>query len=206
MIQITSSKGVLRNTRLAQQAVAAFGRADAMGLLPRKERIDTLDLPSLRTVLKHVHRAGIGRAIQAVMNSDLAEDASALERLLNQLNTALEESPAPEYEWRRLVDILGIDLLAGLLGISATSVRRYRAAARSTPDEVAARLHLLTMIVGDLSGAYNEMGIRQWFARKRAQLGGRAPAEFFDGDWDPKATGPVQVRELARALTASPAA
>jgi hypothetical protein len=62
------------------------------------------------------------------------------------------------------------------------------------------------MIVGDLSGAYNEMGIRQWFARKRAQLGGRAPAEFFEEEWDPKATGPAQVRDLARALTASPAA
>jgi hypothetical protein len=206
MIQITSSRGALRNARLAQQAVAALSRADAMGLLPRRERIDTLDITTLRTVLKHVHRAGIGRAVQAVMSSDLGEDAPALERLLNQLNSALEESPAPEYEWGRLADILGLDLLAKLLGISVTSVRRYKAAARSTPDEIAARLHLLTMIVGDLSGAYNEMGIRQWFARKRAQLGGRTPAEFFEGDWDPKATGPAQVRDLARALTASPAA
>lgn len=205
MIQITSSKGALRNPRLAQQAVAALGRADAMGLLPRKERIESLDLPALRTVLKHVHRAGIGRAVQAAISSELAEDASALEHLLSQLNTALEESPAPEYEWGRLTDILGIELLAKLLGVSPTSVRRYKAAARSTPDEVAARLHLLTMIVGDLSGAYNDIGIRQWFARKRAQLGGRPPAEFFGRDWDPKDTGPVQVRELARALTASPA-
>jgi len=206
MIQITSSEGALRNPRLAQQAVTALGRADAMGLLPRKERIETLDLPALRTVLKHVHRAGIGRAVQAAISSELAEDASALEHLLSQLNTALEESPVPEYEWGRLTDILGIELLAELVGISATSVRRYRAAARSTPDEVAGRLHLLSMIVGDLSGAYNEMGIRQWFARKRAQLDGRAPAEFFEGEWDPKGPGPARVRELAGALTASPAA
>jgi hypothetical protein len=205
MIQITSSKGALRNARVAHQAVAALGRADAMGLLPRKQRIDTLDLPALRTVLKYVHRAGIGRAVQAAMSSELADDAPALEHLLNQLNLALEESPAPEYEWGRLADILGIDLLAKLLGISSTSVRRYKAAARSTPDDVAARLHLLTMIIGDLSGAYNEMGIRQWFVRKRAQLGGRAPAEFLKRDWDPKGPGPTQVRELARALTASPA-
>lgn len=205
MIRITSSKGAFRKARLAQQAAAALSRADAMGLLPRKERIDTLDVAALRTVLKHAQRAGIGRALQAGFSSDLAEDAPALERLLEQLNTALEESPAPEYEWVRVTDILGMDLLATLLGISVTSLRRYKAAARSTPDDVAARLHLLAMIVGDLSGAYNDMGIRQWFGRRRSQLGGRAPADFFQGDWDPKETAPAQVRDLARALTASPA-
>jgi hypothetical protein len=209
MIQITSTKGALRNPQLAQQAVAAFSRADAMGLLPRKERIDTLDLAALRILLKHVHQAGIGRAVQAALSSEMA-DVQAMERLLSQLlgqlNRALEESPAPEYEWRRLTDILGIALLAKLLGISVTSLRRYKEAKRSTPDEVAFRLHLLAMIVGDLSGAYNEMGIRQWFGRKRAQLGGRAPEDFFKAGWDPKGIGPVQVRDLARALTASPAA
>ena len=80
----------------------------------------------------------------------------------------------PEFEWNRLTEVLGLELLPRLLGISPSSVRRYKAAARTTPDDVADRLHFLSLIVGDLSGAYNEIGIRQWFARKRTQQIGRA--------------------------------
>jgi hypothetical protein len=204
MIQITSSKGVFRDSQIAFRAVTALSRADAMGLLPLEERIDTLDIPALRTVLKHVHKAGIGRTLQAAVNGEVI-DTPALEHLLEQLNSALEESPAPEYEWERLNGILGVDLLADLVGISCISVRRYRTAARSTPDGIAERLHFLAMIAGDLSGAYNDMGIRQWFRRKRVQLGGRAPSELLTGVWDPRDPGPLRVRELARAITASPA-
>ncbi len=88
--------------------------------------------------------------------------------------------------------------LRRLLGISASSVRRYRTAARSTPDDVADRLHFLSLIVGDLSGAYNEIGVRQWFARKR-------PSDFLTGRWKSGQSGPRQVQDLARALLASPA-
>lgn len=74
------------------------------------------------------------------------------------------------------------------MGISGSSVRRYSAAARTTPDAIAARVHYLSLIVGDLSGAYNEIGIRQWFDRKRAQLNGRAPSDLLIGrDGDVKA-------------------
>jgi len=121
------------------------------------------------------------------------------------LNTALEESPAPEHEWNRLAEVLGIDPLARLLRISLTSARRYRAAARSTPDDVADRRHFLTLVVGDLRGSYNDIGIRQWFHRKRVQLGGRAPAELLKSPWNPGGSGPSRVRELARSLAASPA-
>jgi len=205
MIQITSSKGAFRDPRIAFQAVTALSRADAMGLLPLKERIDTLDVLALRSVLKHVHKAGIGRSLHAAVNGE-AVDTPALAHMLGQLNSALEESPAPEYEWERLSGILGVELLADLVSISRISVRRYRTAARSTPDSIAARLHFLAMIVGDLSGAYNDMGIRQWFHRKRVQLDGRAPSELLTGDWNPRDPGPARVRELARALTASPSA
>jgi hypothetical protein len=174
-----------------------------MGLLPPKERIDTLDLRALQSMLKHMQKAGIGRTINAIAGAQLTDNK--LSHLLQQLNTALEESPAPKYEWKRLSGMLGIDLLARLVGISPISLRRYQGAARTTPDRIAARLHFLSMVAGDLSGAYNEMGVRQWFDRKRAQLDGRAPAELLKGDWGPDTQGPVQVRELARALTASPA-
>jgi hypothetical protein len=202
MIQIESAKAPFTSPRVAFQAVTALGRADAMGLLPAGEHIETLDLSSFRRVVRHIHRAGIARNIQF----DLT-DASGphLERTLEHLNLALEESPVPEFEWSRLADVLGLELLSRLLGISESSVRRYRANARTTPDDVAERLHFLSLVVGDLAGAYNEIGIRQWFERKRTQLDGRAPLDWLKGRWKAAQAGPRRVQDLARALVASPA-
>ena len=202
MIQIESAKAPFTSARVAFQAVTALGRADAMGLLPADEHIETLDLASFRRAVRHIHRAGIARNIQLEL-----VDASGpnLERTLEHLNLALEESPVPEFEWNRLTDVLGLELLSRLLGISASSIRRYKAAARTTPDDIAERLHFLSLIVGDLSGAYNEIGIRQWFERKRAQLDGRTPLDCLKAPWKPVGPGPRRVQDLARALVASPA-
>ena len=202
MIQIESAKAPFTSPRLAFQAVTALGRADAMGLLPADEHIHTLDLISFRKAVRHILRAGIARNIQL----DLTDaSGSNLERTLEHLNLALEESPVPEFEWNRLAEVLGLELLGRLLGISATSIRRYRANARTTPDEVAERLHFLSLVVGDLAGAYNEIGMRQWFERKRSQLDGRTPLDFLKGRWKPPQPGPRRVQDLARALVASPA-
>lgn len=205
MIQIDSARAPFTSPRVAFQALTALGRADAMGLLPADERIETLDLPSFRKVVRHIHRAGIARTIQLQLADDLTNSSPGLERTLEHLNTALEESPAPEFEWNRLAAVLGLELLSRLLGTSASSVRRYKAAARTTPDDVAGRLHFLSLIVGDLSGAYNEFGIRGWFDRERAQLDGRAPSDLLKGRWKAGLPGPRQVQDLARALVASPA-
>ena len=202
MIQIESTRAPFTSPRLAFQAVTALGRADAMGLLPADEHIQTLDLISFRKAVRHILRAGIARNIQL----DLTDaSGSNLERTLEHLNLALEESPVPEFEWNRLAEVLGLELLGRLLGISATSIRRYRANARTTPDEVAERLHFLSLVVGDLAGAYNEIGMRQWFERKRSQLDGRTPLDFLKGRWKPAQPGPRRVQDLARALVASPA-
>jgi len=200
MIQIESVSSPFISPGVVFQAITALGRADAMGLLPAHERIESLDLPSFRKVVRHIRGAGIARTLPLELS-----DGVGLERTLERLNIALEESPVPEFEWNRLVEVLGLPLLPRLLGISAISARRYKAAARATPDDVAGRLHFLSLTVGDLSGAYNEMGIRQWFDRKRVQLSGRAPSELLKGRWQPAQPGPRQVRELARALTCSPA-
>ena len=101
--------------------------------------------------------------------------------------------------------LLALTLFVVLLGISASSVRRYKAAARATPDEVAGRPHFLSLVTGDLSGAYNEIGIRQWFDRKRAQLGGRRPCELLKGRWKPGHAAPRRIRDLSRSLVSSPA-
>jgi hypothetical protein len=205
MIQIESAIAPFTSPRIAFQAVTALGRADAMGLLPADEHIETLDFTSFRNALRHIHRAGIARNIQFDLANDPVNSGPVLERTLEKLNTALEESPVPEFEWNRLAEVLSLELLPRLLGISATSVRRYKAAARTTPDDVADRLHFLSLIVGDLSGAYNEIGIRQWFERTRAQLDGRTPLDCLKAPWKPGQPGPRLVQSLARALTASPA-
>jgi hypothetical protein len=179
MIQIGSAKAPFTSPRVAFQAVTALGRADAMGLLPADEHIETLDLPSFRKAVRHIHRAGIARNLRLDHGGDL-------ERTLEHLNLALEESPVPEFEWNRLTDVLGLQLLSRLLGISASSIRRYKATARTTPDDVAD-------------------GIRQWFERKRAQLDGRTPLDWLKTRWKPTQPGPRRVQDLARALVASPA-
>jgi hypothetical protein len=202
MIQIESASAPFTSPQIAFQAVTALARADAMGLLPAEAHIETLDLSSFRKAVRHIHRAGIARNIQFEFADFSAPD---LERSLECLNLALEESPVPEFEWNRLGEVLGLDLLSRLLCISGSSIRRYRANARTTPDDVAERLHFLSLVVGDLAGAYNEIGIRQWFGRKRAQLDGRTPLDLFKDRWNP--TQPVvrRVQDLARALVASPA-
>lgn len=202
MIQIESAKAPFTSRGIAFQAVSALGRADAMGLLPPDEHITTLDMSSFRKAVRHIHRAGIARNIQLELSDT---SGSVLERTLEHLNLALEESPVPEFEWNRLTHVLGLDLLSRLLSISPSSIRRYKAAARTTPDDVAEKLHFLSLMVGDLSGAYNEIGIRQWFERKRAQLDGRTPLDFLKARWNPAQPGPRRVQELARALVASPA-
>jgi len=84
------------------------------------------------------HSRGIARSTQL--------SRTGAERFL----IAIDESPEPEFEWNRLTEVLGLELLSRLLGISASSVRRYKAAARTTPDDVADKLHFLSLIVGDL--------------------------------------------------------
>jgi hypothetical protein len=205
MIQIESTRAPFTSRRLAFQAIAALGRADAMGLLPADERIETLDLASFQKSLRHIHRAGIARTIRFDPADDFINSPPELERALDRLNTALADSPVPEFEWNRLVEVVGLELLSRLLGVSASSVRRYKASARTTPGDIADRLHLLSLIVGDLSGAYNEFGIRQWFLRKRSQLAGRAPVELLKGRWKPDQPAIRKLQELAQALVSSPA-
>lgn len=118
---------------------------------------------------------------------------------------ALYESPFPDREWQSVQRVLGLESMAELIGISVSSARRYFAGARTTPDEVAARLHFLAFVVGDLAGAYNDVGIRRWFHRPRQLLDGHTPAQLLGGDWEPDDDGPQRVQALAASLGSSPA-
>jgi hypothetical protein len=160
-------------------AVEAWRRAEAMGLIePDARRLEAADVARLVKRLR---------------------DAEA-EAFLRLVIAALEASPVAKYEWPAVSRVLEPDQLAPLLGISVTSLRRYLSGERETPDEVAARLHHLALIVGDLGGAYNEVGIRRWFGRKRSGLGGRTPAAMLAAEWSPEDPGPQKVRDLARSL------
>ena len=62
----------------------------------------------------------------------------------------------------------------------------------------------LATLVGDLAGAYNEIGIRRWFEQPRTVLEGRTPAQLMQGDWAPDEPDLQRVRDLARSLSGSP--
>jgi hypothetical protein len=204
MLRIRSVGEPFTSPRLAFKGAAALARADAMGLLEERDRGVALDATIFGRLAARLRKTRIGGTVVPVLSA-VAEDPALFERCLDELNEALEASPVPSTEWSRLLRILDRDALARRLGISPASVRRYAATARETPDDVAVRLHWLALIVGDLAGAYNEIGIRQWFERKRARLGGRAPAQLLIGRWKPDDPGPQQVRALAAALRGSPA-
>jgi hypothetical protein len=204
MLRIRSVGEPFTTPRLAVKGTAALARADAMGLLEERDQGVTLDATIFGRLAARLRKAGIGGAVVPTLTA-VAKEPALFEQCLDQLNDALEVSPAPATEWTRLLGVLGREVLARLLGVSPVSVRRYAATARETPDDVAARLHWLALTVGDLAGAYNEIGIRQWFERKRTQLGGRAPAQLLTGHWKPDDAGPQQVRALAAALSGSPA-
>jgi len=81
-----------------------------------------------------------------------------------------------------------------------SSLKRYVSGERDTPDDVAARLHFLALVVGDLAGSYNPIGIRRWIHRKRTRLDGRPPAALLRGNWDPDEEAPRRIRQLATEL------
>lgn len=202
-VQIESVCSPFEDPQIACLAVAALTRADAMGLLPT--RITSLDESAIECLGKGLAQAGIGSGFTPALRDLRNADPATLARLLAMVNDALDESPAPASEWPTLSGILGPELLARLVGVSASSTRRYLSQARHTPDAVAARLHAIALVVGDLAGAYNEIGIRRWFERPRKRLGGNAPNAVLVGDWRPEDEGPRRVRELANSLAFSPA-
>jgi hypothetical protein len=201
MIRIKSIGEPFTTPRLAAKGASILARAEAMGLFAEREPVVRLDADTFGHLAARLSQHGIGSALMPILTtvSDNFDD------YLDRFTDALEASPIPAFEWKQLTRVLGVDLLERLLGVSAVSIARYARAARQTPDDVAARLHWLALVVGDLAGAYNDIGIRQWFTRKRAQLDGRAPAQILGTTWKPDDPRAQRVRDLAHALVGSPA-
>ena len=185
----------------AADVLAALRLLDAMGLLPLKTPLERLDLATLRRAVRAASAAGIGRDAATLLRGGGAADPATIRRVVAQLREALEDSPVPQSEIRELLGIFDPDALGALVGASASSLRRYALGARATPADVAARIHWLAKVVGDLRGAYNDAGVKRWFERRRAQLDDRPPRALLLGAWDPEDDGPRAVRALARALS-----
>ena len=178
----------------------AARRAEAMGLVEPGAVVRN-DVTAVRHLANRVRRAGIAAAAADELNNVVSPTAAEVAELLETMVAALEASPVPKFEWGGLGRVFAPEDLASLLNISASSLKRYDQGERATPDPVAARLHFLALVVGDLAGSYNDIGIRRWFHRKRTVLENRAPAAILVGDWDPDDEGPMRVRALARSLT-----
>jgi hypothetical protein len=178
-------------------------RADSMGLIGTDVR--RLDRESLVNVARAMSEHGIGQglAVEAMHVGSLSRER--LLTLLRRWREALEESPIPATELPALLELLGLEPVAELLGTSPSSLRRYVAGQRVVPDEISARAHLLAGVVGDLRGAYNEIGVRRWFSRERSALAGRSPRDALGQGWDPDSAEALEVRELAHSLVMSPA-
>lgn len=202
-IRIQSISDPFDDRRSLPLGIQVLTRAEAMGILG-KGAIDRLDASVWKDVLGRIRSAGVGRHLPAIVPRDAGEREGFV-RQLQQLSDALEASPVPAAEGPRLDRLLGRELLARLLQVSAVSLRRYLAGTRSVPDVVAARLHFLALVAGDLAGAYNDIGVRRWFDRPRTLLDGRSPAELLEAEWQPEDPGPRRVRDLAGALVWSPA-
>ena len=198
--QIQSKSDPISVRSIRSLAIEVWRRAEGMGLVDANA--SQLDAADITKLLKRVRDAGIARGPALHFDNVEPPSVAEAESLLKLVIAALEASPAPKFEWPAVSRVIEAEQLAPLLNVSVSSLKRYASGERDTPDDVAARLHHVALIVGDLAGAYNEVGVRRWFERKRTALHGRAPAALLSGDWNPDDTSPQKVRELARSLVA----
>lgn len=189
------------DVQVAYLSVRLVALAETFGLLPPTTG-SGVDRANVETAIEAFARVGIGRR-GAVLRQQVTPERRA--DALRELLLAVEESPVPELEWASVTRLLGDDLVTKLVGASVSSVHRYRSGERSTPDEIAARLHTVALISADLAGSYNDFGIRRWFQRRRTALGGMSPTQVLSGDWLADDERVEEVRTLAGALLGSPA-
>lgn len=203
-VQIESiDKAFTADDELTEQALKLLFRAEFVGCLPHRRAV-TLGPEFVRSIGRCLGQARLPSARWIFVTDPRADlPASRWHVAITAMNDQIEMSPLPEGEWGPVADTLGEDLLARILGISASSVRRYQAGKRTTPQDVAERLHFLALLLADLAGSYNEYGLRRWFARPRAALDGRRPLDLLGEHFDPDGSDAQRLRELAAGLSAA---
>jgi hypothetical protein len=198
VIRIDAVDAPLNRPGLLGPAVGLVRRALALGLLRDRREINRLDLELVRGIARAASAEGIGH--DAALELLGGGSPLRLGRAIGRLDEALRASPLPAREFIQLLDVFDVDQLATLIGASPVSLRRYAAGTRTVPDEVAARVHWLALVVSDLGGAYNHIGIRRWFDRPRSQLSGRTPRELLHSGWQPDQPEVESARRLAAEL------
>ena len=201
--QIASIASPINQPALLGPLMRVVNRVWAMGVpLPGDGQPLALTVDTLRELLLNAGKYGIGRDLsQRFATVSLDVDPKEAACLLTDLAQAIEESPVPATEWPSMRALLGDEALQDILGISRQSIERYAAGKRMTPDVIADRLHWLAMVVSDLAGAYNALGMRRWFRRSRAVLDGRSPRDLLDKSWSSDAPPAQTIRALAASLT-----
>jgi hypothetical protein len=201
-IHIESVEKAYESVPVLDGLLGLLSRATVMGLLPGKS-IVRIDAQSIRRVFDALQRGGLLGAQRARLNVLLEPKALRLEAgqdagaALQQVIAVLEESPFPASEWKSMRQVFDDDVLADLLRISVSSLKRYASGERTTPTAIADRLHWLAMVVSDLAGSYNEYGVRRWFLRERSQLDGRSPRAMLGPRWQSNDAAARRVRALA---------
>jgi len=179
---------LLETPDAARWAFGLLSRSQTMGFCPRAVasggRLDSALLAELAGCLEE---AGVAEEAATRLRAGIKAGSrrQPLARELRALVQALDASPMPGGEWGPAREVLGDDLLARLVGdISPSSLKRYAAGSRETPDQVAWRLHAVARILASLLGSYNDYGVRRWFERRRSALAGKAPVEVLEAAAD----------------------
>jgi hypothetical protein len=210
-LQIESiEEPLLGSGAAATLALALVARAQTMGFLPAREghRVD-LNREFLNDLAELLRQQGVAAiatgSLQRATRVEPVDDTHLVAALRATLE-AVDASPRPEGEWGPAREVVGDDLLARLLKVSDSSLRRYASGGRRTPDEVAWRLHVVARLLASLVGSYNEYGIRRWFERSRSALDGATPADVLEQAQSEDDVRLQQVLGLADELTGAAAA
>jgi hypothetical protein len=206
MLQIHSIAEPFRSDRhLADLALRLLSRAEFVSCIPAGTVHGVLDAEVIRSVGRCLAQAHMPTSRWAFVNEKDVSASRWLEAVV-AMSEQIDMSPQPAGEWGPALGTLGEDMLAEVLGVSVSSVRRYSAGNRNTPQDVAERLHFVAMLLADLAGSYNDYGIRRWFNRPRAALDGRRPIDLLGPNFDPDGEAAKRVQELASSLIAAGAA
>ena len=191
--------------KVLAEALNVLFKAQSMGLLTRPIDVFRITFPKLQSMLKEIGKAGIGTNVLKDVAEWHTDHPEVIQPKLRKLAQILEESPRPVTEWGPVRQLIPDGVLIRLLGgISESSLHRYSDGSRPTPSEIAERLHLIALIIGDLSGSYDALGVAQWFTRPRKKaFDNKTPLDLLAGNWRPDDPGPAKVREFARSLNYS---
>jgi hypothetical protein len=197
MLRLRSTEIPFDDLSVAGQAARLLSTAEALGLWEPQHVVSQLDAEVFDEAIGAI--AAVGVATSAPFDWQPMSDKPAADfgEWIASIRDVLRTSPIPERELPRLDGLFGTDRLAELVGTATSSLRRYLSHDRKVPDDVAARGHVIALIVGDLAGSYNDRGIRRWFERPRAQLDGLAPSDILSDRWDPDAPDVARVLALS---------